>query len=50
MPGSPSATSVVPAATENAVTLEHVTVPDGRVKIAKQVAVQDVTLDLRRTA
>jgi phosphate transport system ATP-binding protein len=46
MPGSPPPTSVVPAATENAVTLEHVTVTYGRVENAKQVAVQDVCLDL----
>ena len=46
MPGSPSATSVAPAATENAVTLEHVTVTYGRVENAKQVAVQDVCLEL----
>jgi phosphate transport system ATP-binding protein len=46
MPGSPTATSVAPVTTENAVTLEHVTVTYGRVENAKQVAVQDVCLDM----
>ena len=36
----------MPAATENTVTLEHVTVTYGRVENAKQVAVQDVCLKL----
>ena len=46
MPGSPTATPVAPATTENAVTLEHVTVTYGKVENAKQVAVQDVCLDM----
>jgi phosphate transport system ATP-binding protein len=46
MPGSPTATSVAPVTTANAVTLEHVTVTYGRVENAKQVAVQDVCLDM----
>ncbi len=46
MPGSPTATPVAPATTENGVTLEHVTVTYGRVENAKQVAVQDVCLDM----
>jgi phosphate transport system ATP-binding protein len=44
MPGSPSTTSVSPAETENAVTLEHVTVTYGKVENVKQVAVHDVNL------
>jgi len=44
MPGSPSATSVAPTGTENAVTLEHVTVTYGKVENVKQVAVHDVNL------
>jgi phosphate transport system ATP-binding protein len=46
MPGSPSATSVAPTGTENAVTLEHVTVTYGKVENAKQVAVSDVNLEM----